>query len=186
MHCQRYLALSSHRVLLDRLPYSPESTISVDGGDVSLTVEDGKHIAIDVGGVVTNLDQLDANMKALDAEGLTASTAAILLGTQYFQAVGILFLSSPDDGCPTAVIFLPKWLLGCLWIPFWEHLSFLFLLSSSGSEQGPGSLPFWPFPPGSCHILCALTYLFSLLIPTPTRDLKDTNLELMPMTPGLC
>lgn len=64
----------------ERTRRNPESTISVDGGDVSLTVEDGKHIAIDVGGVVTNLDQLDANMKALDAEGLTASTAAILLG----------------------------------------------------------------------------------------------------------
>ena len=51
-----------------------------ESGNVRIVVGEGKHISINVGGVETNLDELDNNMKALDKAALTDSTAAMLLG----------------------------------------------------------------------------------------------------------
>jgi hypothetical protein len=57
-----------------------EPEIKTEGGSVKLVVDDGKHVAINIGGEAINIDELDTNMKALDAKALTASSSAMLLG----------------------------------------------------------------------------------------------------------
>jgi hypothetical protein len=66
--------------LCQSLFHSAEPALVTESGNVRIVVGEGKHISINVGGVETNLDELDNNMKALDKAALTDSTAAMLLG----------------------------------------------------------------------------------------------------------
>lgn len=75
-------AKSQEQARAKRVDHTAKPTFTTSDGNIVMSVGEGKHVAIAVGSETVNLDELDVNMRELDAEALKASTAATLLGFQ--------------------------------------------------------------------------------------------------------